>query len=163
MKSQSWLVVGAIIVAAGAIGAAAGAASRAATGTAVRAASSAAGQAAKGSADTQIARGKYLVEDVAMCGECHTPRDSQGQLIKAKWLQGAPIWIMPVHPDSNWGQAAPALAGFPGYTDEDAVNILENGVGKNSMPIRPPMHVYHMNHEDAMAITAYLRSLPSGY
>ena len=27
-----------------------------------------------------VARGKYLVEEVAKCPECHTPRDAQGNL-----------------------------------------------------------------------------------
>jgi len=30
------------------------------------------------SKENLIARGKYLVEEVAMCQECHTPRDDSG-------------------------------------------------------------------------------------
>jgi mono/diheme cytochrome c family protein len=112
-------------------------------------------------AATEISRGKYLVEEVAKCQECHTPRNSQGDLDNSRWLQGASIWITPVHPTENWAQNAPAIAGFPGYSDADAVNILEKGIGANAEPIRPPMHIYHMNHADAQAIVAYLRSLPS--
>ncbi|HEV2178058.1 MAG TPA: hypothetical protein VGW33_12805 [Terriglobia bacterium] len=42
-------------------------------------------------------------------------------------------------------------------------NILEKGLTPEGAPIRPPMHVYHMTHEDAAAIAAYLRSLkPAG-
>jgi mono/diheme cytochrome c family protein len=111
--------------------------------------------------DTDIQRGKYLVEEVAKCGECHTPRDDQGQLDRDRWLQGAPIWITPVHANPHWAERAPALAGFPGYSDEDGVNILEKGIGANGETIRPPMHIYHMKHEDAVAIIAYLRSLPN--
>ena len=106
-----------------------------------------------------IERGKYLVEEVAKCGECHTPRDTQGQLDGARLLQGAPIWITPVHPDPNWAERAPVIAGFPAYSDEDGINILERGIGANGEVIRPPMHIYHMKHEDAVAIIAYLRSL----
>lgn len=112
---------------------------------------------------SQIARGKYLVEDVAMCGECHTPRNANGKLDKSRWLQGASIWIMPVHHTTNWGMRAPALAGLLGYTDEQAETVLEKGVGANGLPIQPPMHVYHMSPADAQAIIAYLRSLPSDY
>jgi mono/diheme cytochrome c family protein len=111
--------------------------------------------------DTDIKRGKYLVEEVAKCSECHTPRDAQGQLDPDHWLQGAPIWITPVRATSSWADRAPALAGFPGYSDADAVNILEKGVGANGEIIRPPMHIYHLKHEDTIAIVAYLRSLPS--
>jgi mono/diheme cytochrome c family protein len=109
---------------------------------------------------TQIKRGKYLVEEVARCTECHTPRDSQGNLDNSRALQGAPVWIVPVHPDHNWAQQAPPLAGFAAYTEADGEAVLEKGQGLNGEVIRPPMHIYHLNHEDAVAIIAYLKSVP---
>jgi Cytochrome c len=108
---------------------------------------------------SQVKRGKYLVEEVARCTECHTPRDSQGNLDNSRALQGAPVWIVPVHPDHNWSQQAPPLAGFAAYTDSDGVEILEKGRGPNGEVIRPPMHIYHLNHDDAVAIIAYLKSV----
>jgi mono/diheme cytochrome c family protein len=108
-----------------------------------------------------VARGKYLVTEVAKCQECHTPRDSNGNEDDSRWLQGAPVWIMPVHHTSNWAMNAPAIAGFLGFTDQDGYKIFEQGIGPNGITIRPPMHIYHMNHEDAVAIIAYLRSLPA--
>lgn len=123
-------------------------------------------QAAKGSpaaSQELIARGQYLVDHVGMCSECHTPRDAYGNLDNAHYLQGAPIWIVPVHPMTNWANRAPALAGFQGFTDAQGETILEKGVGPNGLDIQPPMHVYRMNHGDAQAIIAYLRSLPSNY
>ena len=110
-----------------------------------------------------VERGKYLVENVAMCEECHTPRDSSGNLDESRRLQGAAIWIVPVHPMTNWANRAPALAGFEGFTEEQGEDILEKGVGPNGLPIQPPMHIYHMSHADAQAVIAYLRSLPSAY
>ena len=115
----------------------------------------------KTNAGGDVKRGKYLVEEVAKCTECHTPRDAQGQLDRSRWLQGAPVWITPVHPNSSWAENAPALAGFPSFSAADAVNILEKGVGPRGEAIRPPMHIYHLSHEDALAIVAYLRSVPS--
>jgi mono/diheme cytochrome c family protein len=107
-----------------------------------------------------IERGRYLVEEVARCWECHTPRDANGQPDHSRWLQGAPIWITPVHPDPNWAMRAPGIAGFPSFTEEQGEKILEQGIGPNGLPIRPPMHEYHLKHEDAVAIIAYLRTLP---
>ncbi|HEY0703395.1 MAG TPA: hypothetical protein VGD60_11555 [Candidatus Acidoferrales bacterium] len=121
---------------------------------------SAAKPAPKPAAHSDVARGKYLVEEVAMCGECHTPRDASGNLIEERDLQGAPTWIAPVHPDSKWAWNAPTIAGFP-YSDADAVNIFERGIGANGQPIQRPMHIYHMSHEDQLAIVAYLKSLPA--
>ena len=109
-----------------------------------------------------VERGRYLTEEVAKCTECHTPRDDRGQLDPNRWLQGASIWIRPVHPDPNWGYFAPALAGLPSVTDEQMEQVLEKGVGINGDPVRPPMHLYHMAPADARAIIAYLRSLPLG-
>jgi mono/diheme cytochrome c family protein len=108
----------------------------------------------------EIERGRYLVEEVAMCGECHTPRNTQGELDKEAWLQGAPIWITPVRPIPNWADRVPALAGLPSFTDEEVERVLERGMGPEGETLRPPMHIYHMNHEDARAIVAYLKSLP---
>jgi mono/diheme cytochrome c family protein len=109
---------------------------------------------------SEIERGRYLVEEVAKCAECHTPRDANGNLIRSQWLQGAPIWILPVRPIQNWAERAPALAGFPSFTEEEGERVLEQGIGPEGEPLRPPMHIYHMSHQDAKAIIAYLRSLP---
>jgi Cytochrome c len=111
--------------------------------------------------NAQVQRGQYLVENVAMCGECHTPRDSQGQIDNSRWLEGAPTWFTPVTNFPDWAYRAPALAGLPSFTDADMTMILEKGLQPTGRPIRPPMHVFHMSHEDAMAIVAYLKSLPS--
>jgi Tfp pilus assembly protein PilX len=115
---------------------------------------------ATGATNSEIERGKYLVENVAMCVECHTPRDSQGALRKDAWLAGAPIWIRPIPPIQSWADHAPALAGWPSFTEEQGERILEKGTGPEGEELRPPMHIYHMKHEDAKAIIAYLKSLP---
>jgi hypothetical protein len=112
-----------------------------------------------GTAD--IERGRYLVEDVAMCGECHTPRNDRGELEQNAWLQGAQIWIMPVQPNPNWAERVPPLAGLPSLTDQQAERVLEEGTGPEGEALRPPMHIYHMKREDAKAIIAYLKSLPA--
>ena len=110
------------------------------------------------SKESEIERGRYLVEEVARCPDCHTPRESNGALDRSKWLQGAPIWIMPSQSKDAWATHAPALAGFP-YNDQQGQDILERGIGTNGNPIQPPMHSYHLHHDDAAAIIAYLRSL----
>jgi mono/diheme cytochrome c family protein len=109
---------------------------------------------------SEIERGRYLVEQVAKCGECHTPRNAKGEVDREGWLQGAPIWIEPVHPIKNWADRAPAIAGLPGLTVVEAERILEKGIGPEGETLRPPMHIYHMNPADAKAIITYLNSLP---
>lgn len=40
--------------------------------------------------DPELAHGRYLVEAMGHCAECHTPRGILGQLQRDKWLAGAP-------------------------------------------------------------------------
>jgi hypothetical protein len=108
-----------------------------------------------------IERGRYLVEEVAKCAECHTPRKANGELDEAAWLRGAPIWIQPIAKIPNWADHAPALAGLPSFTEVQAEKVLEDGTGPNGEELRPPMHIYHMSPPDARAIVAYLKSLPA--
>ena len=109
----------------------------------------------------EIGRGRYLVEEVGKCAECHAPRKQDGELDSAAWLRGAPIWVRPVTPIQNWADRAPALAGLPSFTVEQVEKVLEDGTGPNGEPLRPPMHIYHMAPADAHAIAAYLQSLPA--
>jgi mono/diheme cytochrome c family protein len=109
----------------------------------------------------EVQRGKYLVEEVAKCPECHTPRDANGNLDPQAWLQGAPIWIMPVRHIQNWADNVPALAGLLSFTDQEMERVLEKGIGPQGEALRPPMHIYHMTPADGKAIIAYLKSLPA--
>jgi mono/diheme cytochrome c family protein len=112
-------------------------------------------------AESPGARGRYLVEEVAKCTECHTPRDAENQLDRSRWLQGAPVWIEPVHRITGWAEFAPPLAGVPNMSDEQMLRVLEKGEAANGREIQPPMHLYHLNHTDALAVIVYLRSLPA--
>ncbi len=48
------------------------------------------GWAVAGDLPEPAARGRYLAEALAHCGECHTPRDRFGGLNHARWMAGAP-------------------------------------------------------------------------
>ena len=109
--------------------------------------------------ETKVQRGKYLVEQVGMCADCHTPRDQKGEFLKQNWLQGSAIHFTPVHP-MPFAAVAPAIAGLPTYaTDDQAIKFLEAGITASGKPALPPMPQYRFNHEDATAVVAYLRSL----
>ena len=107
-----------------------------------------------------VARGKYIVEGVAMCGQCHTPRDNDGNPDRAHWLQGAPVPWNPVKPDPNWPLTAPRIGGTPlPASDEDMVKLLTTGIWTNGEHLRPPMPQFRMDHGDAEAVVAYLKWL----
>jgi len=114
--------------------------------------------AAKPSPDL-IARGKYLVDQVGMCADCHSPRDEKGEFSKEKYLKGSVLIFKPIVPMPVWADKSPNIAGLPGWEDVAAVKFLMTGIAYNDLPGRPPMPQYRFNKEDAIAIVAYLRSL----
>jgi mono/diheme cytochrome c family protein len=105
-------------------------------------------------------RGKYIVEHVAMCIQCHTPRDKNGQLILSEYLGGAPIPVNPPpYPNQKWALKAPAIAGLPGYTREQGVRLLMEGITRNGTPPNPPMPPFRFTRADAEAVVSYLMTL----
>ena len=108
----------------------------------------------------EIARGKYFVERVALCVECHTPRDSTGRLIRGKYLEGAPVPVnSPSYTHIKWALRAPAIAGLPGYTAEQGIRLLTDGIAAGGRRPNPPMPPFRFSRADAEAIVAYLKSL----
>jgi mono/diheme cytochrome c family protein len=106
-----------------------------------------------------VARGEYIVEGVAMCGQCHTPRDSAGVPDRSRWLHGAPVWLVSAEPVTDWPLQAPRIAGTPPGNDAELVTLLTTGIWRDGKPLRPPMPQFHMTREDADSVVAYLKSL----
>ena len=107
-----------------------------------------------------IAHGRYLAEHVAMCVECHSGRDAQGNIIDAELFLGGPIPFAPPWPN-DWANRAPRNKGLPGYTDEQALRLLTEGaIGRDGKQLRPPMPRFRMTTQDAADVIAFLRSLP---
>jgi len=113
----------------------------------------------KAGAAGDVARGRYLVEGVAMCGQCHTPRDSNGNPDRTRWLQGSSLPYMPTLPDSNWPINAPRIGGTPPADDADMVKLLTTGIWTTGDRLRFPMPQFRMERGDAEAVVAYLKSL----
>ena len=111
------------------------------------------------SAASNVARGKYLVESVAMCGQCHTPRDNNGNPDRTRWLQGAPVPWLPAKPDSDWPLNAPRIGGTPPAGDADMIKLLTTGIWTTGNRLRLPMPQFRMDRGDAEAVVAYLKSL----
>jgi len=122
-------------------------------------AQSGAGKSPGNSDSANVARGKYIVEGVAMCGTCHTPRDDNGELDRGKWLEGASLWLQPSRPTTDWPLKAPRIAGNPAGTDADIIKLLTTGLWQDNKPLRAPMPQFRMTREDATAVVAYLKSL----
>jgi mono/diheme cytochrome c family protein len=115
--------------------------------------------AGKGASKQEIGRGEYLVKVIGQCGDCHTPMNQKGELIQAKWLQGAKLTFAPTLPVPNWADTSPNIAGLNGWDHEKAIKFFMTGLAPNGQPARPPMPQYHMHRADAEAVVAYLESL----
>jgi mono/diheme cytochrome c family protein len=110
-----------------------------------------------GDAQALVKRGDYLVNQIARCGDCHTPRDAKGRLDMTRRLRGAKMWFAPKDDAKEWSDKAPDItaAGKAGtWTEERMIKLLSTGKESD-----PPMPAYRMTVEDAKAVTAYLRSL----
>jgi hypothetical protein len=105
-----------------------------------------------------IEHGRYLCEQVCLCGECHTPRTDKGDLDRSQWLQGE---LVHTKPDNRipYAAIAPPIAGLPGYaTDAIALRFFETGTNSLGKMAMAPMPQFRFNHDDALAVVAYLRS-----
>lgn len=104
------------------------------------------------------ARGRYLVENVAMCGECHSTRDQAGNIVPEKRLQGGALPIrLPWQIDPP--VQVPRIAGLPAYSDAEALKLLTDGAMKrNGQQARAPMPRFRMSREDAADVIAFLRT-----
>jgi mono/diheme cytochrome c family protein len=112
----------------------------------------------------KAARGKYLVEEVARCQECHTPKLPEGQFNKEKWLKGAVLNVQPIDPIKGWHKTSPDLTAsgrlWQGRWGQAAlVKLLSTGLGPGGNPADPPMPAYKMTLDDAEAVVEYLKTL----
>jgi mono/diheme cytochrome c family protein len=114
---------------------------------------------AAGTGPDLVARGKYLVENVCLCTDCHTPRTETGQLIRSRWLQGAVTSVRPRDPTPAWAPQAPGLVGLSDARLTEAARLLETGIKQGGTPALAPMPRYRLTREDARAVVEYLRSL----
>lgn len=117
-------------------------------------------KAGEGGSQSQLERGKYIVENVAMCELCHTQRDAEGNPDHQHWLMGGPAQLRPSYPSPSWAVVEPRIAGTPPGTDEEIIRLLTTGISRTGKPPNPPMPPFRMTRPDAEAVLAYLKSLP---
>lgn len=104
-----------------------------------------------------IAHGQYLAEHVAMCVECHSPRDEEGRILQGQEFMGARL---PVNTPAGWATRAPRNRGLLGYSDDQAMRLLTQGsIGRHNEQLMLPMPRFRMTESDAADVIAFLRSL----
>ena len=107
-----------------------------------------------------VEHGRYIAERVAMCVECHSARDAQGNIVPSQRYLGSVLPIAPP-PWGGWATSAPRNKGLPGYTDALALRLLTQGsIGRDGAQLRPPMPRFRMSPQDAADVIAFLRAAP---
>ncbi|MCA2010488.1 cytochrome c [Cereibacter sphaeroides] len=105
--------------------------------------------------DPELDRGRYLVEALGHCAECHTPRDALGGMDRSAWLAGADNLVgeghIPALPPEGWGALDISAYLETGFTPEfDSAGGEMADVVANLSRIAAP---------DRAAIAAYLVAL----
>jgi mono/diheme cytochrome c family protein len=112
-------------------------------------------------AETVVERGRYIVEVIGACGNCHTPQGPNGPDETRHLAGGTPI-VEPgmvaiprnITPDIETGIGA--------WTDAQIITAIREGVRPDGRVLGPPMPfgLYRgISDRDVAAIVAYLRTV----
>lgn len=110
-----------------------------------------------------LERGRYLMQGIVACGNCHTPQGPNGPLPGKEMAGGMPFeepvftaYASNLTPDRN--------TGIGKWTDAQLKRAIREGVRPDGSIIGPPMPIglYRgLSDTDLNAIVAYLRALPA--
>lgn len=112
-----------------------------------------------------IERGRYLVEHVSLCGDCHTPRNFLGVPNRSLYLAGTKVGplgdeISNITPDKR--------TGIGQWSQEEIADLILTGIKPNLDNVQGLMEEViegvsrgykNMTREDALAVAAYLKSV----
>jgi mono/diheme cytochrome c family protein len=106
----------------------------------------------------QIARGRYLAEALAHCGECHTPRNILGGLERTAWLAGA-------QNPSGEGRTPNITSGKLEWSQADIAEYLSSGFTPDFDTAGGAMaevvkNTALLSNSDRAAIAAYVKAVP---
>ncbi len=113
------------------------------------------------SAETPVERGKYLVEVLGACGNCHTPKGPQGDIPEKHRAGGFKI-------EDAFGVAISSnitpdkATGIGSWSDAEIIRAIRDGKRKDGRTLGPPMpfDLYRkLADRDVKAMVAYLRTL----
>lgn len=104
-------------------------------------------------------RGRYLVEALAHCAECHTPRDGLGRLDRTRWMAGAPN-------PSGTGRIPGITPAQLNWSEGDIAYYLETGFTPDFDSAGGHMasvitNMAQLSSEDRAAIAGYITALPT--
>src|SRR5580704_6467618 len=103
--------------------------------------------------DAKVERGRYLVEEVARCQECHTPKMENGEFNRSQWLKGATLIGVPSTPVPDWHQKSPDITStstlWQRWGQDGMATFLETAKNPRGGKAGLPMPAYNLKPEDA--------------
>jgi len=113
------------------------------------------------SAETRLERGRYLMQAVVACGNCHTPQGPTGPLPGMELAGGLEL-PAPAFTAYSANITPDNATGIGRWTDAQIIAAIREGRRPDGSIIGPPMPIglYRgMSDNDVQAIVAYLRSV----
>lgn len=113
-------------------------------------------------AETLLERGAYLMNSVAVCGNCHTPKGPQGDIPGMELAGMENVFVVPEMTAHAPNITPDAETGIGGWTDEQIIKAIRDGVRPDGTIIGPPMPVARyrdLSDRDVRALVAYMRSV----
>lgn len=106
----------------------------------------------------EVERGRYLVEALGHCAECHTPRNALGGLQRGKWLGGAPN-------PSGTGTIPNITSAALTWSESEIAEYLKSGFTPEFDTAGGEMfdvigNTSQLSASDRDAIAAYLKAVP---
>lgn len=115
-------------------------------------------------ADAKLVRGKYLVEGVLACANCHAVRDEKGAVVAAKGMAGGFEFADPMFKSYAANITPDRETGIGKWTDAQLGKAIREGIRPDGSVIGPPMpiHFYRsISDADLAATIKYLRAQPA--
>jgi hypothetical protein len=122
---------------------------------------------ADGGLNAQQEHGRYLVQNVAACPDCHTPRTAMGVPIPEKFLSGAECFAkLPNGHCLHTRNLTNDETGLKNRSNDEIKKMIRDGIrpaatGDVALSRVMPYYVFHnMKEPDLDDIIAYLRTVP---
>ena len=116
------------------------------------------------SAQAPLERGKYLVEGILTCGNCHTPRGEKGVLDTAKRHAGGPqVWETAEYKVRPSNITPDKATGIGDWTTQQIKAAIRDGKGPKGQQLAPQMPSAYYKifmPSDLDAVVAYVESIP---
>lgn len=111
-----------------------------------------------------LARGKYLMDSMVACANCHAAQGNTGQPLFGASLSGGLAFIDPAFQVYAANITPDIETGIGTWTDDQLKKAIREGIRPDGSVIGPPMPIpfyRHISDADLDAIVVYLRAQPA--